>query len=85
MPRLTAASEGCSGAELVGAFRDACLLAIEESRDAGEVRARACEHRAGVDPAARAQLCLRHVEAAMARVTRGITPAMLKFYSLFSM
>jgi hypothetical protein len=43
--RLMAASDGCSGAELVGSFRDACLLAIEESRDASMVRccrARTC-------------------------------------------
>jgi transitional endoplasmic reticulum ATPase len=67
--RLSSASEGFSGAELVAICRDAALLALEEYDDP----------MSEVTP----QISMRHLLLAIGEMQRQITPHMLNFYESY--
>ncbi|KJE97795.1 ATPase [Capsaspora owczarzaki ATCC 30864] len=60
--RLVSQLDGCSGAEVAAACKEAGLFALEESLDAATIEE-------------------RHFNAAVQKVPKRITPAMLKFYA----
>jgi SpoVK/Ycf46/Vps4 family AAA+-type ATPase len=75
-------SEGYSGAELVGAFRDAAVRAVAEFGAAGSTDV-ASSGPLQATSADAVQLEMRHVVAALAGMPRQVTAQMLEFYSEF--
>jgi SpoVK/Ycf46/Vps4 family AAA+-type ATPase len=80
-PSLVASmSDGYSGAELVGAFRDASVRAVAEFKISA---AASTVPTADAGPVASVRLELRHFQDAISSMPRQVTPAMLKFYADF--
>lgn len=73
---LVGATEGYSGAEIVGIAREAAVRAVQDFRQA---------HSGSGCPSDLSGLAVRqrHFEAAIAAMPRQITPAMLRFYASF--
>ena len=83
---VAAMTEGYSGAEIVGIFRDAAVRAVSESLPADADRIVGVDsHGVGsADAAADVRLEIRHLAASIADTPRQVTSSMLAFYARFS-
>lgn len=79
---VSALTNGYSGAEIVGVFRDAAVRAVAEETQGGREEGVVGYDRA--DEGSSLRLELRHLQASLAELPRQVTPEMLDFYARYS-